>query len=111
MLKSYASASVHLRALELLPKDGVLVPDLWDALTASAWPANPDSFFRLDWLDRLLPPKSKAGSLNLHNPTALPAPDADGAFCEDVAFAEAFCRTHVRRERTSRRRDRPPLRS
>ena len=56
-------------------------PELWDALTASTWPANPDSFFRLDWLDRLLPPKSKTGNPDLFNPSALPGPDADGAFC------------------------------
>merc|ERR1719409_111740 len=65
-------------------------PELWDALTASTWPANPDSFFRLDWLDRLLPPKSKTGNPDLHNPGQLPAPDDDGAFCDDVAFAEVL---------------------
>merc|ERR1719231_2252148 len=48
--------------------------ELWDALTASTWPANPDSFFRLDWLDRLLPPKSKTGNADLSNPSALPGP-------------------------------------
>merc|ERR1719379_2675173 len=65
-------------------------PELWDALSASTWPANPDSFFRLDWLDRLLPPKSKTGNPDLSNPSALAGPDADGAFCDDVAFADAL---------------------
>jgi hypothetical protein len=65
-------------------------PELWDALTASTWPANADSFFRLDWLDRILPPKSKTGNPDLSNPSALPGPDADGAFCDDVAFADVL---------------------
>merc|ERR1719387_3376019 len=66
-------------------------PVLWDALTASTWPANPDSFFRLDWLDRLLPPKSKTGNLDANNPGPSAAlEDNDGAFCDDVAFAEVL---------------------
>jgi hypothetical protein len=70
-------------------------PELWDALTASTWPANPDSFFRLDWLDRLLPPKSKTGQPDLSTPGqqeigALPAPEDDGAFGDDIAFAEVL---------------------
>jgi hypothetical protein len=65
-------------------------PELWDALSASTWPANPDSFFRLDWLDRLLPPKSKTGNADLSNPGGAAAPDDDGAFCDDVAFAEVL---------------------
>merc|ERR1719313_857974 len=36
VLKSFASPSVHLRALELLPAEGALVPDLWDALLRAA---------------------------------------------------------------------------
>jgi condensin complex subunit 2 len=67
-------------------------PELWDALTTSTWPANPDSFFRLDWLDRLLPPKSKNGKPDLENPGAglAVAPDDDGAFCEGDAFADVL---------------------
>jgi hypothetical protein len=65
-------------------------PVLWDALTTSTWPANPDSFFRLDWLDRLLPPKSKTGNLDANAPGPAAALEDDGAFCDDVAFAETL---------------------
>jgi hypothetical protein len=68
-------------------------PELWDSLSASTWAANPDAFFRLDWLDRLLPPKSKTGNVDLNNPgAALPdaLPEDDGAFCDDVAFADVL---------------------
>lgn len=65
-------------------------PVLWDALTTSTWPANPDSFFRLDWLDRLLPPKSKTGNLDANAPGPSAALDDDGAFCDDGAFAEVL---------------------
>jgi len=67
--RNRADDPIALEAPKRKPAKRKKKAELFEALDASLWPANPNTFFRLDWLDKILPPgkfREGAGKDLLH---------------------------------------------